>query len=494
MNDLTYIVLSMGWDGFPIAYKLQQEGCQVILGQIQNSTELNQEDDETPDEQEKRLKQYDYMLQKVPARKLVDALLKVEDKENYFIFCDQNNLYPYAQELIDAGFTKGLFPLAKDYEFEKDRDMAMEFVKQHYPEVSIIPFEEFETVKEAIAFLKGANKVYVIQSKGDHVSTMVPQTNDIDAERDQLINQLEKYTKEYEEGGIILKEKLIRPVEITPQMVFWNGKPSFSDIDIETKNIGCGENIGPQVGCGSNLIVRTKIDDRINKIAFPPEVYDMAASRTGIMVWDISLYITESGIYFGEFCPNRFGYDAIMTEIGMCGSAKGYFDAIMSHQSPLKSEFGAGVRLFNLNKSEDREIITTDENIYLYEVYKDDEKMCSIGNCSDLGVAVGAGNTISEAVDALYTSVKNISFKELYYKTMQDFVDVYPTSLIFRFDATNHQLFDAPDYSAPDGRLEQERLVSSYENKVGKIKTNYEQDLGTIKNQLWEILNDVDEG
>jgi len=491
-DDFTYVVLSAGWDGLPVAYKLQQEGCTVVVGQVQDlAAELNA-DEEKPEDEESRLKQYDGMLQKTTARKLVDALIKIDDneKENYFIFCDQNNLFPYAQELLDAGYTKGLFPLEKDFEFEKDRNMAMEFVKQHYPDVSIIPFEEFDTVKEAVAFLKGAQKVYVIQSKGDHVSTMVPQSDDIDTERDQMIGQLEKYVSEYEEGGIILKEKLSRPVEITPQMVFWNGKPVFTDLDIETKNIGVGENNGPQVGCGSNLIIRTDIGDRINQIAFPQDVYDMAAARTGIMVWDISLYITEDGIYFGEFCPNRFGYDAIMSEIAMSGGAKDFFEGIMAAQNPLKEQFGAAVRLFNLNKSADREIITEDPCIFLFEAYSDEGKVLSLGYCWDLGVAAAAGKTINEAVEKTYDAIKNLSFKELYYKSMNDFFDVYPTSIIFRFDAVNHQLFHAPDFMPTDDRLEYARATSAYESKVNTIKQETAKELDTIKSQLWSILNE----
>lgn len=481
--DYTYIILSMGWDGFPIAYKLKQEGCEVMVGQVQSKTELGLDDDETPEDKEARLKQYDGMLEKMPARDLVDSLVKIEDKDKYFIFCDQNNLFKYAEELLAAGFTKGLFPLEIDYEFEKDREAAMRFVNENYPGVQIIPYEEFDNVNDAISFLKKAEKVYVIQSKGDHVGTMVPRGDDIDAEREQMINQLVKNKKDYEEGGIILKEKLMQPIEITPQIVFVDGKPVFTDLDIETKNIGDGENNGNQVGCGSNLVVKTALDAEINSIAFPEAVHTMAMTRTGVFVWDISLYVMPDGMYFGEFCSNRFGYDSIMTEITMAESADAFFKALCEGRNPLKKDFGTAVRLFNLNRQKDREVAWKGDNVYMYEVYEKDEKVMSLGCCWDLGVATGAGNTIGDAVDDVYETVHDVSFKELYNKTRHDFLDCFPTSIIFRFTETNHRLYDATDFEYPNETL-------SYEKKMRDMSLSHTKQMEGFRGQLRSILDE----
>lgn len=475
----------MGWDGLPIAYKLKQEGCEVMVGQVQSKTELGMDDDETPDEKQMRLKQYDGMLEKTPARQLVDALVKVEDKDKYFIFCDQNNLFKYAEELLAAGFTKGLFPLEDDYNFEKDREAAMQFVNENYPGVQIIPHEEFDNINDAITFLKKATKVYVIQSKGDHVGTVVPQGNDIDDEREQMINQLVRNKKDYEEGGIILKEKLLQPVEITPQIVFFDGRPVFTDIDIETKNIGDGENNGPQVGCGSNLVVKTSKDAPINDLAFPVEVYNMALARTGLFVWDISLYVMPDAVYFGEFCSNRFGYDSLMTEITMSDSADAFFKSICEGRNPLKNTFGTAIRLFNLNKTKDREIdVGDEENVYLYEVYQKDDKMLSLGFCWDIGVVTGASDDLGDAVDEAYETLHKVSFKELYTKTRKDFLDSYPTSIIFRYAETNHRFFDAPDFEYPTEAL-------SYEKKMRDMEYSHTKQLEGFRGRLSSILDEA---
>lgn len=484
-----WIVFSHGWDGFPLAYDLKQRGCDVLVGQVQSKEELGQDDDEKPEETEARLCQYDGMIDKMPADELCEALMAVQNKEDYFIFFDQNNLFKYAQQLLDAGFENGLFPLEQDFEFEKDRDAAMKFVGEHYPEVALIPHEEFDTVAEAIAFLKGAQKVYVLQSKGDHVGTMVPNTDDVDKEREQMINQLEKNKGDYELGGIILKEKLIKPIEITPQIVFYNGEPIFTDLDLETKNIGDGENNGNQVGCGSNLIIKTELQDRINQIAFPPIVYEMAKGRTGMFVWDISLYVMPDAIYFGEFCSNRVGYDSVMTEMEMSGGSDAYFTSIVEGKNPLLKRFGAAVRLFNLNRQKDRELIWDDEtdcHIWMYEVYQKDGKVMSLGCCWDLGVVTGAGDTIQEAVDNLYCYADGISFKEIYKKTKYDFLDVFPTSIIHRYKSTNYGLFSAPDHNPEDVKF-------PYEKKLREMELKHISELSALKKQVQEALAEGDE-
>lgn len=445
-KSINYITLTSGWDGMPIAYHLSAiDEVPSYIGQIQNKKELKQEDDEEPEDKKERLSQYDGMIKKIPARKLVDSLKKVKNKDDYFIFCDQNALWPYAEELLEAGFTKGLFPTEEDYNFEKGREEAMDFVKENYPDIKIISHEKFSTPEEARAYVEEVDFPLVIQSEGDFVSTIVG-GDDVEESRKLILAALDKHEKEYSKGEIILKEKLVQPIEITPQIVFYNGKPVFTDLDIETKNIGDGENNGNQVGCGTNLIIKTDISDKINQIAFPPIVFEMAKKHTGIFVWDISLYITEQGLYFGEFCSNRFGYDALMTEMTMAHGPASYFEHIMKGENPLDFTFGTAVRVFNLNRSKDQEInVENEKPIWLYEVKKKDDKMYSVGDCWDLGVVTGRGETLNEAVNNVYENLKFLTFKEKYTRTKDDFMGDYPTSIVHRFKQTNHIYYEVPD-------------------------------------------------
>lgn len=489
-QNITFITISQGWDGLPIAYHLQEEGNESILAQVQNKKELKMDDDEDPDDKKERLSQYDNMLDKHPARKVVDALKKVKNKDDYFIFCDQNSLWPYAEELLDAGFTKGLFPTQEDYDFEKGREAAMDFVKEHYPGIKIISHEKYSTVEEAKKAVEESEVPLVIQSEGDFVSTICPE-DDVEKNHIAILAALDKHAKDYAKGEIILKEKLVQPIEITPQIVFWDGNAVFTDLDIETKNIGNGENNGNQVGCGTNLIIRTDMDDKINEIAFPPIVYEMASKRKGIFVWDISLYFTDDGIYFGEFCSNRFGYDALMTEMTMAHGPGMYFAKLMAGENPLEDfKFGTAARIFNLNRAKDQEIsVENDKPIWLYEVKKKDDKMLSVGDCWDLGVVTGRGNDISEAVDNLYDNVTFLTFKEKYFRTKSDFVENYPTSIIHRFEGTNHEWYEAPDYepSEDDGLTSEDRHVIRMAEEIKKHDT-IEEMKESITKRLSKII------
>jgi len=441
----TWITLTVDGSGMPIAHHLQQEGKNVVVGQVQDKTELEPDAKEPPEDKKQRLQQFDGILTKYPADRLVKALKRVKNKDEYYIYCDRNNVWPYAEELLKAGFKNGTFPTKKDFDMEKEREQAMDFVEEHYPDVQIIPHQKVKTVEEARQIVEEAETPLVIQSEGDYVSTVVG-PDDVEQSKQVILSTLDKHEKEYAKGEIIIKEKLVAPVEITPQIVFWNGEPVYTSIDIETKNVGDGENNGPQVGCGTNLIIHTELDDPINEIAFPEKVYELAKEHTGLFIWDISLYFTEDGIYFGEFCSNRFGYDALMTEMTMGHGPSEYFGKIMEGVDPIDHfKFGTAVRAFNLKVKDGHEVMYEPEHwkpIWVYDAKMKDGKMVTIGEDWDLAVITGRGQTIEEAVENVYRNYDWLIFKEKYCRTMDDFLDDYPTSIMRRYNETAGIYYD----------------------------------------------------
>lgn len=375
----TWVILTADGSGFPVASHLQEEGKTVYVGQVQDKSELKNGDDEKPEDKEKRLQQYNGMVRKEPAKKLVKALKKMANKDDFFIMCDRNNLWAYAEELQKSGFTKGIFPTKEDFDMEKEREQAMEFVEKYYPDVQIIPHQKVKTVEEAKKIVEESEVPMVIQSEGDYVFTVVGD-DDLEQNKKIILATLDKHKAEYAKGEIIIKEKLIKPIEVTPQLVFWNGEPIYTSLDIETKNVGCGENNGDQVGCGTNLICRTELSDSINDIAFPKKVYELAKKHMGLFIWDISLYFTENGIYFGEFCSNRFGYDALFTEMCMAHGPSEYFEKIMNGESPIEHfKYGTAVRAFNLKSKEDQEIVVDNyKPVWIYDAYKKEERTLTV--------------------------------------------------------------------------------------------------------------------
>lgn len=469
-----WVTLTFDASGMAIAHHLMEEGKDSVIAQVQSKTELKEKDDEKPEDKKKRLHLFEGIVKKVPAAEMVKELKQVKNKDEYFIYCDRNNLWAYSEELLKAGFTNGIFPTQKDFEMEKEREDAMEFVEENYPDVQIIPYEKYATVEEVRKAVEEAETPLVIQSEGDFVSTIVG-PDDVEQSKATILAALDKHEAEYKKGEIILKEKLVQPVEITPQIVFWNGNPVYTSIDIETKNIGDGENNGGQVGCGTNLIIRTEMDEPINAIAFPPKVYEMAAEHTGLFIWDISLYFTEDGIYFGEFCSNRFGYDALQTEMTMAHGPSEYFEKIMQGINPIAHfKFGTCVRAFNMKEVEDQEIQYENwKPIWLYDAYKKDDKVLSCGECWDLAAVTGRGQTIEEAVDNAYDNYDGLVFKEKYSRTKEDFLMDYPTSLIRRYNAVNGVYFTAPAYTsqAQKDKEDLEKVNSEYQTFKSKVKS-----------------------
>ena len=129
---MKWIVLTCDGSGMPIAHHFAQEGEKVWVGHVQDKSELHNGDEEKPEDKKKRTQQFDGIVKKETAKRLVAALKKISNKDEYFIFVDRNNLWFYAEQLQKAGFTKGIFPTKEDFDLEKEREQAMKFVEENY--------------------------------------------------------------------------------------------------------------------------------------------------------------------------------------------------------------------------------------------------------------------------------------------------------------------------------------------------------------------------
>src|SRR5207302_50129 len=94
--------------GFPIAHRLQQDGQDVLVGQVEDASEVlaslekNVEaEDETS--RRRRLSLFDGLIDKMPARKLLEKLSAAKDRSEWFVFMDLNHLFRYGEELAGRG-------------------------------------------------------------------------------------------------------------------------------------------------------------------------------------------------------------------------------------------------------------------------------------------------------------------------------------------------------------------------------------------------------
>lgn len=448
MNN--FIFLTKESDALPIADRLQDEGKRVVVGIITEEPVGSSKAKE-----ECRLSLYDNILEKQPAEKVLSWMKTVQKKEDWFVMCDYGDLWPYSERALKMGFTKGIFPTKEGYTLEQDRQAGKAFAKKYYPKLKVAPAHEFKKTKDAIKFLLDqGDSVFVLKSEGSNAETVVPMTDDIDLARRQIIGALESEGKDYEKGGFTLEEKIRNPMEISPIILFWNGKPLFSLVELENKPIGAG-NIGRYSGGCQNLTIQTPLDCKLNQIAFPPMVYEMAKKQPGIGIYDAGLLHADGEFYFTEWVAQRWGWDGIFSEIAMCANSEGkeaasrHFDFICEGHNPLGYDFGAAVRMFQTEPDAKRADVYQDgynmdweedvvDQLFFYCIKKikeqQKERFVSVGYVKDLGVATGAGDTAAEAIEKAYYAANRFAMVGVLYRPMFDFISTaYPAAIMNRY-------------------------------------------------------------
>jgi len=398
---------------------------------------------------QKRLALADGLVEKIEAKDAVRSILRSRNKSKIGVLFDMNYLFRYASVLADTG-VRGHFPTAWDARMELDRAAAKSFVSEFYDGIQETPRREFKSVAEAADFIRESDRIWVIKPNSADATTYVPRSNDISVAQEEVLGALERNKKDYESEGFVLEEKLIDMVEITPERLYVDGQVVWEVIDIETKELGSG-GIGPTVGCAQDLVFRLdklgrKLGRQIQEIAFPPVVDEMARRRGGIFLWDASLYLTPEGVYFGEFCPNRFGYNSLYTEIELSGlDVDDFVEGLFSGRVEMMDGYGASVRLFGLAREEDGSFseshgVIPFEDGYWWLSVKDDGgiRLADVGDrgsvALDVGVVTGYGKSFEDAVDEVYRRVTRVSWDGIYYRPKADYLGDHFRSIKTRFN------------------------------------------------------------
>jgi hypothetical protein len=439
-----YIFITAEGDPFSIADRLQDEGKNVVVGLIEDPPQ-----EETPESDKKRHELYEGILDVKPAESVLEMMKKIPNKDDWFVMFDYGNLWPWSERALEMGFRKGIFPTEEGYSLEEDRKKAKDFVKQHYPRLKLSEAGEFSSAEDGIAFLEeNPDKVFVLKSEGSNAETVVPETPDPELARLQLIGALRSEKSGYEAGGFTLEEKIPNPLEISPVMVFWDGKPLFSLVELENKGFGAG-NVGRLTGGCQNLTIHTKLDCHLNTIAFPDVIYDLAAKQSGIAIYDAGMLSDGKDFYFTEFCAQRWGWDGIFSELAMCYSPSTHFDLISEGVSPIVFKYGVAVRMFQTQPHSDHGGLFKDgysmdwmreasDHLFFYsmkkEMVEDTPQFLSVGYRKDVGVAVAGSDYMEAAVSRAYAAIKAFAMTGIYYRPQFDFLsESYSSSIKNRY-------------------------------------------------------------
>lgn len=495
-GKMRYIFIT--YDGYPLpmAKQLIDEGNDVWVGQVMDNKDLHTESgvasDEDKETKRRRLSLYEGILVKHDAKKLIKAMASIENKDDYFVIFDFNNLWRFSEEVLDLGFTKGFFPLEEDFELEKDRQLGKDIVEEYFPKLKVAPVHQFNDIDDAIGFLNENEGVYALKSDGNFADTTVPLTNNTEFAKNELIRELTK-NREGWEKGFTLEEKIVDATEFAPQIVFWNGEPLYYCVDMETRLIGSGD-VGFQTGGIQNVIIATEPDDKINEV-FPDWVYERMKDRVGMTIFDAGILMDKKGdMYFTEFAGNRWGWGGALSELSMARKgdrcASEYFEAIARGENPQKYKFGTCLSLYNIKA--DKEVLgcykegipiqwdgTLDPYLFLYQIKKEpedeevgiEEQVVNVGYTNNLlGYVTGCGDTFEEAIDSVYEFTKDkMAFNGIYYRPKLDWVSYdYVSSLPNRFARLNHEYFEAPDMASMK-EYETDKRLNSMREKLDKL-------------------------
>src|SRR5262245_37771809 len=130
---MKYRIFTYSGDGLPIADKLQQEGCEVVVGMVHDKATIHsakecEQRPETAEAKRRRLALFDGLIEKRPADVLIEEMRSYEHPEEYFVFFDRNHLFRFSDQIADMPF-HGNFPAEADYLFERDRDQAKQLLR-----------------------------------------------------------------------------------------------------------------------------------------------------------------------------------------------------------------------------------------------------------------------------------------------------------------------------------------------------------------------------
>ncbi|MFA5260615.1 MAG: phosphoribosylglycinamide synthetase C domain-containing protein [Candidatus Omnitrophota bacterium] len=314
---------------------------------------------------------------------------------------------------------------------EDDRTFGQEEMKS--AGINIIPFMEFASFDEAIAYVQANPARYVIKPSGE--AQNIKRLLFVGEEEDgkDIIQVLEAYKKAwFNEIKVFQLQKRMSGVEVAVG-AFFNGREFVFPINInfEHKKLFPG-NIGPSTGemgtfmywSGENKIFNATLKKMEKKLA--EEHY------TGYI--DINCIVNAQGIYPLEFTA-RFGYPTIsIQQEGILMPISEFLFQLAEGtltQFKYRRGFQIGVRVvvppypFNdqntfQSQSKDAAILFKKadnlEGIHIEDVKKVNEQWLIAGNIGVVLVVCGWGQTMKQAQNQVYNRINNVMIPSMYYR------------------------------------------------------------------------------
>lgn len=313
---------------------------------------------------------------------------------------------------------------------EDDRTFGQEELKKHG--VSIIPFQEFTSFNEAIAYVQANPSRYVIKPSGEAQNYKRLLFVGEEEDGKDVIQVLEAYKKTWADKIKVFQlQRRVTGVEVAVG-AFFNGKQFMTPINVnfEHKKLFPG-NIGPATGeMGTTMYWSDP-----NKIfaATLKKMEARLAEEKYVGYMDVNCIVNAQGIYPLEFTA-RFGYPTISIQeegisipIGefLYGMAEGTLTEFKT-----KRGFQLGIRIvmppFPFHDEATHNTYTKEAAIMfkkpnLEGVHIEDVKLVNgewvvAGGSGVVLIVVGMGQTMKQAQAQAYSRVNNIMIPNMYYR------------------------------------------------------------------------------
>ena len=503
---MKFIFLTYDGVGLSVAHKLLLEGNEVVIAQIKD---LKVATKETEEERQKRLKLYDGILNKEDADKVLEWAKNIENKDEWFVIADFNNLFEYADKFRELGF-KGLLPTKEDWEFEQDKIKAKEFVLQNYNIFSTQEVVEFSKIENALKFLEDTNKIYGVRGFHELAPVYFPISNYKEVAIEELRNVLTINKEYYEAEGFVLEEKIEDAIEFTPEIIVFDGVPLGMSVCLEVREIGAG-NMGRQMEDNASFIVWIEKDSnawkKLYKWFFCPAL-DRIIRPNEAVVWSCGVLYSPSRdkFYFSKFYSNKERYNAWFDKLATFPRITDYFERI-SNKMPVYQEdtkpFGASIRVFNglANSPKKKDLTSTDsliitdineKNVWMQDVYKKDDKLYTTDYNAELGTITQAGEDWKKlfvAIDNLLNNGRYFVFPSMLYRRYFDllfngYLNNLPDRYLFLYNLIEYMPITKKTLTDEDLVQKVEELIV---NKKGLDQKSEEQLLDDIKKLIDEL-------
>lgn len=359
----------------------------------------------------------------------VDDWREHVDWADVIVFDDTLGQGRIAEELRAAG-KKVIGGTAYTDRLEDDRSFGQEELKK--AGVNILPYREFSSFDDAIAYVRAHPSRYVIKPSGEAQNVKRRLFVGEDEDGADVVRMLEAYGRALaDQIPVFQLQKRVTGVEVAVG-AFFNGREFCSPINVnfEHKKLFPG-NLGPSTGemgtsmfwSAPNRLFRETLARMAPKLA-----------EEGFVGYvDLNCIVNASGIYPLEF-TSRFGYPTIfIQQEGMTTPIGEFFFELANGRGTkfrTRSGFQVGVRVivppYPFDDPGTFEAQSKDAVVYFKrgtpeEVHIEDVKLVNgqwlvAGSSGVVLVVVGLGPTMRQAKAQAYARLKNIVIPNMYYR------------------------------------------------------------------------------